>query len=147
MKKTAFLYFLPIVLTIACSDKKSINLDDLNGYWEINKVRLPDGSSKEYNVNSNIDFFKIEIDSTGYRKKLQPKLDGSFHTSNDAEPFKLKIINQKPVLYYKNSLAEWSENIIKLNKDVLVIENQSNLKYFYKRFEAINITIDEQKEQ
>ena len=59
MKKIVGL--LVVVLFISC--KQTIiesDLNNLNGYWEIEKVVLPDGDKKEYKVNETIDFFKIE---------------------------------------------------------------------------------------
>ena len=55
--------FLLIVLTsmLSCKQKiKEADISNLNGYWEIEKVDLPDGDKKEYKVNETIDFFKIE---------------------------------------------------------------------------------------
>ena len=45
---------LLIVLVSALSCKQKIteaDLSNLNGYWEIEKVELPDGDKKEYKVN------------------------------------------------------------------------------------------------
>ena len=58
MKK--IILFLVFGLFLSC--KQSISesdLQNLNGYWEIEKVELPDGDKKEYKVNETIDFFKI----------------------------------------------------------------------------------------
>jgi hypothetical protein len=60
MKKLLILFFLG---TIGLSCKQKItdtDLQHLNGYWEIEKVTLPDGDTKEYKVNETIDYFQIE---------------------------------------------------------------------------------------
>ena len=56
MKK--IILFLVFGLFLSC--KQSISesdLQNLNGYWEIEKVELPDGDKKEYKVNETIDCF------------------------------------------------------------------------------------------
>ncbi|NAS29855.1 hypothetical protein GTQ40_02620 [Flavobacteriaceae bacterium R38] len=134
-----FLYLLITSLIVSCTKKEAIDLKQLEGYWEIEKVILPDGNSKEYTISQSIDYILLKNDSSGYRKKLQPKLDGSFYTSDDAEEFTIHSDNKKQALHYKNSLSEWKEVILKLNKEELVIINENNLKYFYKRFEKLNL--------
>ena len=60
--------FLFIVFVLLLSCKQTISktdLNNLNGYWEIEKVELPDGDKKEYKVNETIDFFKIK-DEKGF---------------------------------------------------------------------------------
>jgi len=135
MKKIVLYLFFTLFLTISCTKKQMLDLNQLNGYWEIKKVELPDGSIKEYTISQNIDFIKLNTDSTGYRKKLQPKLDGSFYTSDDAEKF--KISNE--TLYYKNYLAQWTETILKLDTNELILINENNLKYFYQRHKKLNL--------
>ena len=76
--------FLLIVLTsmLSCKQKiKEADISNLNGYWEIEKVDLPDGDKKEYKVNETIDFFKIE-NKKGFRKKVMPQLDGTYLTND-----------------------------------------------------------------
>ena len=58
MKKTAYLLFATLI--ISCAQKVSKEeTQKLNGYWEIEKVLLADGSEKDYKVNLMYDFFKI----------------------------------------------------------------------------------------
>ena len=76
-----------IFLWVGCT--RTVSKEDLkrlNGYWEIEKVSLPDGTVKEYKVNPTIDY--VQIDGLkGFRKKVHPKLDGTYDASNDAELF------------------------------------------------------------
>ena len=83
MKRILLLFFLVSVLS--CQQKiKETDISNLNGYWEIEKVELPDGDKKEYKVNETIDFFKIEANK-GFRKKVMPQLDGSYLTNDVQE--------------------------------------------------------------
>ena len=134
---------LPLVLLIfmlsSCAKKLSKeDLHYLNGYWEIEKVVFPQGDSKEYELNTTVDFF--ELDGTkGYRKKVQPKPDGGYITSNDAEPFTILETEGTFFIHYKNALSEWQEQIETLSADNFSIVNDKNIRYYYRRFQPIKL--------
>ncbi len=126
---------LLIVLVSALSCKQKIteaDLSNLNGYWEIEKVELPDGDKKEYKVNETIDFFKIEANK-GFRKKVMPQLDGTYLTNDIQEDVVVVIKDGNASLQYKTTYASWKEEIIELTKDKLVVKNQQEIEYYYKR--------------
>ncbi|WP_026724606.1 lipocalin-like domain-containing protein [Flavobacterium sasangense] len=126
---------LLIVLVSALSCKQKIteaDLSNLNGYWEIEKVELPDGDKKEYKVNETIDFFKIEANK-GFRKKVMPQLDGTYLTNDIQEDVVVVIKDGDASLQYKTTYASWKEEIIELTKDKLVVKNQQEIEYYYKR--------------
>ncbi|MBC9796050.1 lipocalin family protein [Sinomicrobium weinanense] len=134
----AILYLI-VFATWSCStNPPEEQLQNIAGYWEIEKVELPDGQVKEYTVNTTVDYIEVGQDSTGFRKKLHPKPDGSFYASEDQEDFKLSIQGKQLSLQYRTSLSEWEENVIKATKDRLILRNTDNLKYFYKRFEPVD---------
>ena len=131
MKKILFLFVLGVVL----SCKQNItdaDISNLNGYWEIEKVELPDGDKKEYKVNETIDFFKIEANK-GFRKKVMPQLDGTYLTNDIQEDVVVVVKNGDALLQYKTKYASWKEEIIELTKDKLVVKNQQEIEYYYKR--------------
>ena len=126
---------LLIVLVSALSCKQKIteaDLSNLNGYWEIEKVELPDGDKKEYKVNETIDFFKIEANK-GFRKRVMPQLDGTYLTNDIQEDVVVVIKDGDASLQYKTTYASWKEEIIELTKDKLVVKNQQEIEYYYKR--------------
>lgn len=126
---------LLIVLVSALSCKQKIteaDLSNLNGYWEIEKVELPDGDMKEYKVNETIDFFKIEANK-GFRKKVMPQLDGTYLTNDIQEDVTVVLKDGDASLQYKTTYASWKEEIIELTKDKLVVKNQQEIEYYYKR--------------
>ena len=125
--------FLVLVLLMSC--KQTItesDLNNLNGYWEIEKVILPNGEKKEYKVNETIDFFKI-TKSNGFRKKVMPQIDGTYLTNNINESVSVVIKDGAASIHYKTTYASWHEDIITLTKDKLVVKNQQDLEYHYKR--------------
>ena len=126
---------LLIVLLSVLSCKQKIteaDLSNLNGYWEIEKVELPDGDKKEYKVNETIDFFKIEANK-GFRKKVMPQLDGTYLTNDIQEDVVVIVKDGDASLQYKTTYASWKEEIIELTKDKLVVKNQQEIEYYYKR--------------
>lgn len=134
------LYTLILCLSLfGCKDKivKS-DLNFITGYWEIKKVSLPNGSKKEYPVNTSIDY--MEVDGLkGFRKKVQPKFNGTYDTSNDAEMFTIYERNGVFFMNYKTELSEWQEKIVSLSENKLSLSSEDNTIYHYKRFEPINI--------
>jgi len=123
---------------LACSENISVSdLNNINGYWEIQEVKFPDGETKEYDVNITIDYFEYNK-MQGFRKKVQPKFDGTFNTSSDAESFQ---INERDGLFwmrYKNDLSTWEEQIIEITNTKMVVKNKEDLTYHYRRFQPIN---------
>ena len=126
---------LLIVLGSVFSCKQKItdaDIPNLNGYWEIEKVELPDGDKKEYKVNETIDFFKID-GNKGFRKKVMPQLDGTYLTNDIQEDIVIAVKDGDATIQYKTTYASWKEEIIELTKDKLVVKNEQDLEYHYKR--------------
>ena len=131
------LLLLAIFVFTACAEKiNPSELHLLNGYWEIQKVVFPQGDTKEYNLNTTIDFFTLE-DDKGYRKKVQPKLDGTYITSDDAEFFSIIHLDGTFKLHYRNALSEWEEGIVEISDEKLTIVSEENIRYNYKRYQPI----------
>ncbi|WP_047245851.1 hypothetical protein [Maribacter thermophilus] len=138
MKKLILPTIILFVL-FSCSNKVSkSDLKHLNGYWEIKEVVFSDGNKKEYKINSIIDYIEIN-DLKGFKKKVVPQFDGSFKTSNDAEPFTIKQEDDGFKILYKNDLSEWEESIIFLSDDSYSTQNAEGTVYHFKRFEPIKI--------
>ena len=83
--KQFFYSLLFWVLFISCQQQVSPEaISKINGYWEIQKVELPDGKEKEYKINETVDYFEWN-GNKGFRKKVKPQLDGTFLTNNESE--------------------------------------------------------------
>lgn len=141
MKRTSVLI---LFLIIGCKEKISEeNLDLLSGYWEIEEVIFPDGSTKDYNVNTSIDYILVE-DKKGYRKKVQPKFNGTFDTSNDADLFVILEREGSFTINYISEnndglVAQRSEELVSLSENKFSVRNTDGQTYNYKRFEPINV--------
>lgn len=127
------------VLLISCKQKiTNEDIVKLNGYWEINKVELPDGNNKDYKVNETIDYFSLS-DTLNFRKKVMPQFDGTFLTNDKSESFTLDNKTGKYIIHYKTQYSKWDEEIIALTDSVLVVKNEQKIKYHYKRFQPFSL--------
>lgn len=133
------------ILSLVSCQTKSYKLKDINGYWEITEAKTPYGT-KQYKMSSNIDYFYLESDSAGLRKKVQPSLMGKYATSEDSEKFSFFSRNDSLFIRYNSVYDEWTEYVINLTEDKLILKNESETIYTYKRFEPINVTENETEE-
>ncbi len=128
-----------LLSAFACSPKITVeDLNTLNGYWEISMVKFPDGNEKTYQVNTTVDF--IEFDNgKGFRKKVQPNLQGSFRTSDDAEQFVIQQQDGKYIMQYQNADVQWEEELLKVSENSFSVKNEENITYVYSRFQTLNL--------
>ena len=131
--KKPFVIFFVIFLIFSCNQK--IEKDDiayLNGYWEIEKVILSDGEKKEYKISETIDYFKIDA-GLGFRKKVLPQLDGTYIVNDQKENIKIITIQNEFFVEYSTDYAKWKEKIVAVSNEKLVLKNEQNLEYHYKK--------------
>ena len=131
-------------LSIACGGVSQDDLQHLKGYWEIRMVTFPDGVRKEYSVSTTIDYYELQ-GVKGFRKKMQPTLEGSYRTSDDALPMRVVFREDRVFLAFEGGTERWEEEILELDSSSLVTEHENGLKYAYIRYEPINLSEDAQK--
>ncbi len=133
------LFCISLFLVLGCTNNvsdKDISL--LNGYWEIAEVEFNDGQKKKYTVNPTIDYIEVK-GLKGFKKKVHPKFNGSYDTSDDAEAFTLIKKDGSFIFSYKNSLSQWEEKLVQLKEDTFSVTNQDKITYTYKRYKPLNI--------
>lgn len=129
--------FVFSLFVVSCSKPISAEeLKNLNGYWEISEVKTADGDTKEFQSNNNVDFFELK-DLKGTRTKVVPQLNGKNQTNGIKEQFTVLDSANATYLKYATDYAKWTEKVDKLTKDELVIINNNDIKYTYKRFTPI----------
>ena|SRR5690554_98159 len=140
MKKIVSIIVFSIVV-ISCSKSVSEqDLQHLNGYWEINEVKTPDNETKVYQSNNNADYFVLN-DQNGTRSKVVVQLDGTIQSNGIQENFTVKDSANAIYLNYQTEFSQWTEKVDQLTADELIIINDNNIKYIYKRF--IPVVINE----
>ncbi|MNX41536.1 hypothetical protein D3C86_719420 [compost metagenome] len=144
--KNTFRILVLSLLFVGCQQKiKPTDIAKLNGYWEIEKVVLEDGDDKEYGMNENFDYFEIDKNNKGIRKKVKPQLDGTFLVNDTYENVSVRFADDKAYLDYSTPYMKWTEEIIALSADELVLLNAEKKEYHYKKTQPINLLEDGKK--
>ena len=138
MKKIVFILLVSSFF-ISCQQKiKQEDVLKINGYWEIEKVVFDQGKDKEYGINESYDYFQIDKNNTGFRKKVVPQLDGTFVVNNSQESVKVRFEDNKAFIDYATPYAKWSEELVAISNEELVLRNTEKKEYHYKKAEPIN---------
>ena len=141
MKKIFGILFISL-LFVACKQKiQPADIAKINGYWEIEKVTFDKGADKDYKMNESYDYFEIK-DNKGIRKKVMPQLDGTFLVNDTFENVTVRFADDKVFLDYATPYMKWSEELITLTAEELVLMNKEKKEYHYKKATPINILGD-----
>lgn len=137
MKRIFIVLFLMIGLT-SCKQDPNTLIPYINGNWEIQQVQKNKNLLKEYNISTSIDYFQVNEDLTGFRKKLMPNLNGKYIMTEHEAPFILLIEEDDLFIQYQLPSDTIVEKIKKASESELIIENDQGFTYFYKPFEPFN---------
>ncbi|PHS09456.1 MAG: hypothetical protein COA88_04540 [Kordia sp.] len=134
-------YFIPIIffILVSCTDKVTQqDLQQLNGYWDIDKVESVDKKVTEYGANSTIDFYFVNKQNEGYRKKTTLDFSGTYKTNNIKDKIVIEDKNGAFIIKTITSLDNWEEVIISLTKEKLVLKNEKGVLFYYNKHEKFN---------
>ena len=138
--KKVFGVLIVALLFVGCKQKiTSADVAKINGYWEIEKVVFEDGKDKEYTMNESFDYFVIDKNNAGIRKKVMPQLDGTFLVNDTFENVKIRFAEDQAFLDYSTPYMKWSEEILTLTDKELVVLNAEKKEYHYKKTGPIKL--------
>jgi len=137
MKKVSIIIILLIITGCKSNPKELIPF--INGYWEISSVKQDNKIIKEYGISPIIDFWIINEDLTGFRKKVMPNLEGKIVVTQHSAPFIIKIEDNSLNIHY-NEDDNMVDTIVKANENELVISDSQGLIYSYRPYEKIDLT-------
>lgn len=132
MKKNALFFIVFLILTACQQNVKQEDISKINGYWEIEKVTMPDGNERDYKISETIDYFEIKNDS-GFRKKVMPQFDGKYLVNDKSEKIKLLKEGEKFFLTYSTEYSKWKEEILEITDAKLILKNEAEIEYEYKK--------------
>ena len=135
MKQLITLSFL--ILLNSCLSDASTYIPFVEGYWEIVSVTKDQNKVKEFKMSGSVDYFKVNTDLSGYRKKVTPRFDGAFEMSQHQSDFTLFVKGNHLWIHYVNNEVAYSEEIIRANTASLVISNSDGFIYTYKPYEPL----------
>ncbi|WP_235972950.1 hypothetical protein [Flavobacterium undicola] len=145
MMKNSFKILFVCLFLVSCQQKITPeDISKLNGYWEIEKVSFKEGEDKEYKMNENFDFFEI-ANNKGIRRKVRPQFDGTFLVNDDYEKVNVRFEKEHVYLDYTTAYAKWSEELVSISDDEMLIKNDQNKEYQYKKAGPINLLGDGEK--
>ena len=105
----------------------------MNGYWEINSVMIEGKEIKNYPFNGTIDYFILDEKNKGFRKKVKPKIDGSFEINMHEIKFQIEMKKNDIYLVYGKG-KNFVESVVKLDSTKMILKNMDGFVYEYKRF-------------
>ena len=135
MKKLITILFLLVMFSCQSDETKKIPF--IQGYWEIISATKDQIKIKDFKISRTIDYFKINDDLSGFRKKVTPRFDGAFEISQDQLNFNLSIENSKLWIIYSNNGVVYKEEITHANNTSLIISNSNGFIYHYKTYEPL----------
>jgi len=100
---------LSFVVLSACQNSSKPDLNQLNGYWEIDFVQQENETFQNKQSNSLYDFYSMK-DGKGIYKKVSPQLDGSFLTTESNIPFEIKEDNGTFKIKFNSPWNMWQKN-------------------------------------
>ena len=115
----------------SCDETK--NLQYMNGYWEINSVMIGGKEIKNYPFSGTIDYFILDEKNKGFRKKVKPKIDGSFEINMHEIKFEIEMKKNDIYLVYGKG-KNFVESVVKLDSTKMILKNMDGFVYEYKRF-------------
>jgi hypothetical protein len=137
MKKTLLVI---VLLAMGCKSNADKHIEFIAGYWEIESVYKDNQLLRTFKINSGIDYFKINADLKGFRKKLKPNFNGTFETSKDILNFKIEIKNNVLLLNYIDNGTSYFEEVLLVNDKKLVLKNRFGLIYHYVPYELLDLS-------
>lgn len=135
MKQLITLSFF--VLLMRCKSDVSTFIPFVEGYWEIVSVTKDQKKVKDYKMSGSVDYFKVNSDLSGYRKKVTPRFDGTFEMSQDRSEFILSIEDSNLWIIYANNKVVYREQIRRANNSSLILSNADGFVYTYKPYEPL----------
>ena len=135
MKQLIALSFF--ILLNSCQSDVSTYIPFIEGYWEIVSVTKDQKKVKEFKMSGSVDYFKVNADLSGYRKKVTPRFDGAFEISQHQSEFTLSVTHGRLWIHYDNNDVAYTEEILRANTASLVTSNSDGFIYTYKPYEPL----------
>lgn len=134
-------YFLILTFSLFFSCKPTIkdtDLQKLNGYWEIESVETTDKKIKKYNVNLTVDYFLVNRNLNGFRKKATADFSGTYKSNNRKDSIYIKKIKDLFILTTNTQVHSQTETILEISDDKLILKNEQGIIYHYKKHQKLD---------
>jgi len=126
-----------LILIYNCQSDEIRKIPFIEGYWEIKSVTKDQITIKDFKISGTIDYFKINNDLSGFRKKVTPRFDGAFEVSQNQSNFNINIEDDKLWITYNNNGVVYKEEVTQADETRLIISNRNGFVYNYKSYEPL----------
>lgn len=133
------LFYFSFLSFFSCISFHSIEIQKLNGYWEIDHINRKKERFKPKGNAPLYDHYFLEYPN-GILNKVEMRLDRIIYSSKDIANFKIEKLDKIYYIRFKSRWSEWSKKIKYLDSHKLILEHNKST-YHYKRptlFEFVN---------
>ncbi|OWP83042.1 hypothetical protein BWK59_12635 [Flavobacterium davisii] len=120
-----------VFLLISCSKKIELEeLKKLNGYWQIEKVKVKEGENKEYTINENYDYIELNK-KHGFHKKVHWQPTGKFLINDLQET--IKVIKKEDEIYleFSSKFGKHTDKLLKITDKEMILEVENGNENYY----------------
>ena len=118
-------------MLLGCKVEPIVELDQINGYWQIEFVQQENEPFKSNQLNLLYDFYSMK-NNQGIYKKVAPQIDGSFQTSESAISFEIIRDDGNFIIQFTTLWNTWIKIIKHLDSERLVLFHEQR-SFHYKR--------------
>jgi hypothetical protein len=129
------LLILIFVILASCSQNPEEQIQNLEGYWSIEKVEFPNGTEKKYPYTVTLDHFALN-DSIGMKNRVTPRYDNVMVTADTPIDFTWTVKTGDLILNFQDGDQAYSQKVKTCTEDQLVLVHENNTTYHYKRYQA-----------
>ncbi|HUH52160.1 MAG TPA: hypothetical protein VLZ11_08675 [Flavobacterium sp.] len=138
--KKIYLFAILLATCLSCTSLEKSDIHFLNGYWEIEKVKQPDAKEIDFGMNTIYDYYEVDATHKGFYVKASPQLDGTFIVDDFRDEIKVVEKSGKFFIEFHSEFDDREMTITELTADKLVLKNQEDKTYYYKKASPINLT-------
>lgn len=115
-----------------CSQPTDEKLKNVSGYWNIDTVKMADGSDREFPFTNHMDHFTID-GKKGVKNRVSPTYDGKFINYGSPVSFKWESRDDKLFLLFNDGEEKYEQQVIEATDTTMELLHDNGTRYFYKR--------------
>ena len=129
-------FIICLLIFTGCSSVSAPDLVFIEGYWEIESVHAHGEVFEPKGATPMIDFYQLNSEKSGFKKKMKPIFNGLFQSSEDRVTFIIQKEGNRFFIHFNNALTPWKEEIRSLSPEEMILFHNDKA-YHYKRYQKI----------
>ncbi|MGB5982373.1 MAG: lipocalin family protein [Nonlabens sp.] len=123
------------LMLTSCEKDPNKQIAQLEGYWNIEEVKLPDGNTKEFPFSNHMDYFEIN-GNKGMKHRVSPRYDGTFVNYGSPVPFKWEAIDGTLTLNFAEGDNAYQQTLESVTEEELVLLHENGTTYTYTSYKT-----------